>query len=270
MNRLINILIVLIFPISGFATGQAGDRLIWNGDTLTVFSNPLELHCNIDSLRPKLFGENEAGINTACWRGYIAEWTIIENEIYLTNIFSCNYYNDSIKSNLNTVFGAECDNGKIKATWITGKILIPKGKLIHYVHSGYESFYETEQILTFENGILTEKKDYDNSKSYKSIFTEKQDSLQKFIYTNIQWDKIPDLKDKKVRVFISIQSGETRKPDSVLIIRGSDNEMLNNEALRVVNLIPEWDVYYRLGEVYRMKWTIPVLFNEQKRMKYAR
>src|SRR5690554_7470635 len=81
MKRLINILIVLIIPICGFATGQAGDRLIWNGDTLTVFSNPLELRNDIDSLRSKLFGEKEAGINTACWRGYIAEWAIIGNKI---------------------------------------------------------------------------------------------------------------------------------------------------------------------------------------------
>ncbi|MFT5618275.1 MAG: hypothetical protein ACI85I_001507 [Arenicella sp.] len=269
MKKIINILIILIIPISGFATGQVGDKLIWNGDSLTVFSNPLELLYDIDSLRPKLFGEKEAGVNTACWRGYIAEWTMIENDIYLTNIFSSNYYDDSIKSDLKAVFGAECENGKVKATWITGKILIPKSKLIHYVHIGYESFYETEQVLTFENGILTGKEEYNNSKSYESIFTEKQDSLHKFLYTNIEWGRIQNLKDEKVRVFISIQSGRTRKPDSVSIIRGSENEMLNKEALRVVNLIPEWDVYYRLGKVYRKKWTIPIVFNEQKRMKYA-
>lgn len=270
MKRLINILIVLIIPICGFATGQAGDRLIWNGDTLTVFSNPLELRNDIDSLRSKLFGEKEAGINTACWRGYIAEWAIIGNEIFLTNIFSCNYYDDSIKSNLKAVFGKEYENGMVKANWISGKILIPKGKLIHYVHSGYESFYETELVLTFKNGILIEQHEYDNSKSYKSIFTEKQDSLQNFIYSNIEWSKIPDLKNEKVRVFISIQSGETIKPDSILIVRRSNNEILNQEALRVINLIPEWDVYYRLGEVYRMKWTIPIIFDEQRRKRYAR
>lgn len=162
MKRLINILIALIIPIFGFATGQAGDILIWNGDTLTVFSNPLELRSDIDSLRPRFFGEKDASINTACWRGYIAEWTIIENEIYLTNIFSCNY--DSIKSDLKVVFGSECENGIVKATWLTGNILIPKGKLINYVHMGYDSFYETELVLTFKNGILTGQKKYDNSK----------------------------------------------------------------------------------------------------------
>lgn len=76
----------------------AGQRLIWNGDTLHVFvfSKPLlellDLRNDIDSVRSKLFGEKEAEINTAGWSEYIAEWTIIENEIYLTSIFSLNYY----------------------------------------------------------------------------------------------------------------------------------------------------------------------------------
>jgi len=55
--------------------------LIWNEDTLFIFSNPLELRDDIDTLKPKLFGDQDAGITTACWRGYVAEWTLIDNEI---------------------------------------------------------------------------------------------------------------------------------------------------------------------------------------------
>ena len=270
MRRIIKILIIIIFPVTVFATGQAGDRLIWNGDTLKVFNNPLNLRRDLNTLRPKLFGEEEGGWMTSCWRGYIAEWTIIDEEIYLTNIFSCTYFEDSIKSDLKLVFDTEYENGKVKATWITGKLKIPKGKLIHYVHDGYQSFYETELVLTFKNGLLTEQKEYDNSNSSKSVFTENQDSLYNFIYTNINWSKIPDLKDEKVRVFISIQSSETTKPDSIVIIRKAENETLNQEALRVFNLIPEWNVYYRLGEVRRRRMSYAVIFDEQKRKKYAR
>lgn len=267
MKRVVNILMVLIFPIVVFATGQEGDILIWDGDTLVILSNPLELRGDIDLLRPNIFGDQDAGLTTACCRGYIAEWTLIDKEIFLTNIFSCTYYDDSIKSDLKTVFGPECVNGRVKATWFTGKVIIPKGKLIHYINDGYNYFLETEQVLTFENGLLTAQKTYDNSRSYKSIFSIKPDSLPKFISKNIDWDKIPDLKEERVRVIVSIRSGETRKPDSIYIIRGSDNEILNQEALRVVNLIPEWDVYYRFGEARRMIWSIPVIFDEERRKK---
>lgn len=271
MKRLFYLLTALIFPLTVFSTAQEGDILIWNGDTLAIFSNPLELRDDIDSLRPKLFGDQEASMNTACWRGYIAEWTLIENEIYLTNILSCNYYADSIKSiksDLKTVFGAEYKNGKVKASWITGKILLPKGKLFHYVHSGYQSFYETELVLIFKDGILTHQKEYDNSKSYESVFSKNQDSLRIFIYKNINWGEIPDLVDERVRVIIEIESSETKKP-YINIIRGAENELFNQEALRVMSLLPEWDVYYRLGDVYRMRWIQPIVFDEQTRKKYA-
>lgn len=269
MKRLINILIILIFPISVLATGQVGDRLYWKTDTLSVFSNPLELRVDIDSLRPKLFGKKEAGMNTACWRGYIAEWTLIENELYLTNILSCNYYEDGIKADLKTVFGTEYQNGKVKANWVTGEILIPKGELIHYVHSGYGSFYQSEVVLTFKNGILNNQIEYDNSNSYKSIFSEDQDTLKGFIYRNIDWEKIPDLENEKVKIIVTIQTGKTRKPDSVEILRGTENEIFDQEVIRVIKLLPEWDVYYKLGEVYRMKWAFPIVFDEDKRKKYA-
>lgn len=269
MKRLINLTIILFFPLALFATRQVGDKLIWNGDTLTIFSNPLELRSDIDSLRSILFGKKEEGFSTACWRGYIAEWTMIKNEIYLTNITNC--INDySTKANLKAVFGDECKNGKVKAGWMSGEIIIPKGKLIHDFNSAYLSIYETEHVLIFNKGKLTGEKNYDNSKSYKSILTENQDSLQEFIYTNIDWHNIPDLKNDTLKVYVSLQSGATRKPENITIIRDADNELLNVEALRVIDLIPEWDVYYKLGEVLVMTWTIPVLFSEEKRKKYAR
>lgn len=270
MKRLIYILIVLLFPLSVFATAQAGDKLIWNGDTLTIFSNPLKSRQNIDLLKTKMFGDRDAAWSTACWRGYIAEWTIIGNELYLTNIFSCNFHEDSIKADLEDVFGSEYENGKVKASWANEEIVIPKGKLIHDINIGYASIYETELVLTFEEGVLTCQEEYDNSKSHKSVFTLNQDSLRNFIHSNIDWKKIPDLKNEKVRVIISLQSGENAKPDNIKIFRKAENEIFNQEAIRAIKLLPDWDVYYKLGKVYRMSWTLPIIFTEEKRKKYAR
>lgn len=270
MRKLIYILFILIIPTGILATEQQGDKLIWNGDTLTISSNPLELRGDIDYIRSKLLGEKNVTLSTSCWRGYIAEWIIIENEMYLTNLFNCNLSSNIIKFDLKNVFGSECINGMVKATWVTMDILIPTGKRIHYIHSGYDSFYEKELVLSFKNGVLVKQKEYDNSKSHKSIFTENQDTLDNFIYTNIDWDIIPDLKDEKTIVYVSVLSSSTPKPDSIFISKGATNEILNNEALRVANLIPEWNVYYRLGVVHTMKWTFPIVFNEENRKKYNR
>lgn len=118
MKNLIALFIILSFPIVGLATGQAGDIIIWKGDTLSLYSNPLELRTDIESLRQKLFGNKEAGMSTACWRGYIAEWTVIENIISLTNIFSCNYDQDNVQANLLELFGSSYKNGRVKASWL--------------------------------------------------------------------------------------------------------------------------------------------------------
>lgn len=151
------------------ATSQVPDILIYNKDTLWVFANPLEQLSNIDSLRSKLFGDKKGCITTACWREYSAEWTIIDNQLYLTGIFSCCYYEDKIKSDLKQLFGKKFIDGKVKADWVTAKILSPQGKELYYVHSGYESLYEKEVIYEFVNGQLKGTKTFDNSKSKKSI-----------------------------------------------------------------------------------------------------
>ena len=230
-----------------------------------MFSNPLEQY--LDTKSERIFnGKKLEWTSTACYRGYRATWEVSNDSLFLIKVQKECYSETPEYFDLKSEFGSE----RVFAHWFTGKTLAPMGKQIHYVHSGYDSFYEKELVLTFTSGLLSEQIEYDNSKSYKSVFTENQDSLQKFIYTNVNWNKIPDLKDESIKVFITIQSSETLKPDSIQIVRGSDNELINNEAIRVLELLPEWDIYYRQGKVYRMKWTIPVVFNEEKRKKYAR
>lgn len=269
MKRILVFLTIIISAFSAYATGPAPDILVWKGDTLQVFSNPLELRSDIDSLRPKLFGIEEAGVNTACWRGYIAEWKIVAKELYLTNILSCEYFQDSIKADLETVFPSEFESGLVKATWVTGTFLIPKGKLIHYVHSGYDSFYETELVLTFDHGRLVDQRTYDNSKSHKSVYLQYPDSLASFIYRNIDWSIISKLDTGKIKVFVQLQSGKTSQPDSVKIMLGTKNQRVDQEITRVINNLPDWDVYYRLGEVYPMKWAVPIILDEKRRKKYS-
>jgi hypothetical protein len=40
------------------------------------------------------------------------------------------------------------------AYWFTGKVRLPQGDLLQYVHGGFKSIYERDIFLHFENGIL--------------------------------------------------------------------------------------------------------------------
>lgn len=246
---------LLAFSLQVHSTAQYGDILIYKGDTLQLFSNPLENYLETKSRRT-INDYELTWTSTACYRGYIATWKIANDSLYLLRVQKGCQSENPQYFDLKLEFGTD----SVFAYWYTGKALAPKGKLIHYVHDAYESFYEYEIVLAFENGLLTSKQEFDNSKSYKSVYTENQDSLIKFIYRNINWSKIPDLKNESKRVYISILSGKSIKPDSIELVRAADIEVLNSEALRVINMLPEWDVYYKKGEVCNIKWTIPIIF----------
>ncbi|GGH20398.1 hypothetical protein GCM10007423_00790 [Dyadobacter endophyticus] len=47
-----------------FATAQNPDRLIYMGDTLSIFANPLEELYKTDSLRPQFFANKRGCITT--------------------------------------------------------------------------------------------------------------------------------------------------------------------------------------------------------------
>jgi len=60
MKKILTTLIIAFsLSLTVKATGQAGDIIIWNGDTLSLFSNPVELHPDVENLSGKLNTEIE-------------------------------------------------------------------------------------------------------------------------------------------------------------------------------------------------------------------
>ena len=128
-------------------------------------------------------------------------------------------------------------------------------------HDGFQSIYEKEMEFTVDKGELMETKILDNSKTKKSKYTEDQKLLMEYINKNIKRENLPESDKIKRRVFVQIiSSDENGKIDSVKVVRGV-NELYDNEAIRVVKSIPEWDVIYRHGEIYNQMWTLPINFD---------
>ena len=261
MKKLIYILILFsLISINekAFGTAQIPDFLIYEGDTLSIYANPLESYFDNHERPDSLF--TEIGYNsTACWRGYIAYWELKNDSLYLLEVHG---YSTNI--DLSLIFKDRETNDKIFADWFSYSILNPYGKLIHYEHMGYASIYEYEKEFVFKNGILNDIKIYDNSKSRKCKYTENPELLKQYIEENIDYSNITNEPFKKARVFVQILNvTEDGKIDSVNIIRGSDKER-DMEAVRVVKSIPEWDVLYRHGERYNLSWYIPVIFGKEE------
>lgn len=258
------IFLMTLFPLEAFSTFQGPDIFIWEKDTLYTYSNPLESHPNMDDLKGNLFGEQGCW-STAYWRGYKAEWTLIDKELFLTNIYSPCHSDDTVKADLANLFPQRYKNRKVKADWMSDELWIPKGTFIH----GYLGLYMYEIRLSFENGILTDIKEYDNSESQKSIYTQNSDSLFQFIYSHINWKALPDSIAGSNKVSISFQANELGRINHVKIKRANNIDLIR-EAVRVVKLIPQWDVYYKRGKFFPMSWTYLIVFSEENRQKYTK
>lgn len=256
-----HILITLIcfcFNQSLFGTAQAPDYLIYQGDTLAIFSNPLEAYFDENHPRPDSIFEKYGYHSTGCWRGYIGYWELKEDSLFLVKLEG-----DSVDIDLSLVFpNREVKKTLIFADWYSYSLLHPYGDLIHYEHMGYASIYEFEREFILKAGVLKEIVEYDNSKSKESIYTQKPSVLYHFFYENIDWDKLGNSENVELRkVYTVIITDSIGKINDIRIVRGI-NELFDNEAKRVIKKIPEWTVYYQQGKPIKKGWTIAIIFDK--------
>jgi len=283
MKNTFKILLFLCLPMKMFGTAQIPDLIIYKGDTLSLCACPLESYPNKELINSKnLFGGKWCAF-TACWRNYVATWEIIDDKLYLTKVRNACYptavrniaayykagvEKDSIGSefaDLKLLFPDRYENGIVRADWVSGKLISPQGKLLYYIHDGFESIYEKELEFTIENGKLIETQQFDNSKTKRSEYTKNDELLKDFIRDNINYDNLPKSDTIKGRVSVKIiSSDDNGKIDSVEVLRGI-NAIYDKEAVRVIKSIPEWDVIYRHGKRISQIWTVPVIFDMTKK-----
>ena len=126
-------------------TAQIHEKIRYQGKRMRLASCPHfpEDHPRISEVSEEeieklaLDDRTEIIFSTACWREYIGSWSIRRGKLYLTKLEG-RYRLD----------GKEA----IFADWFTGDLRIPKGRMLEYVHAGFNSIYEQELLLTLERG----------------------------------------------------------------------------------------------------------------------
>ena len=130
-------------------TAQVHEKIRYQGKRMRLASCPHfpEDHPRIRHSSEKevdnLAKDNKTEIifSTACWREYIGSWSIRQGKLYLTKIEGC--------------FRLEGKDA-LFADWFTGELRILNGRLLEYVHMGFDSVYGQEIILTLEQGVVKE------------------------------------------------------------------------------------------------------------------
>ena len=151
-------LLFLLFLIIGKYTFQQPDILYINDQEVQLrFIFPLE-KLNFNK-RP--FGyTRETAPTSACWRGYTANWTIIDEKLYLKSINRC--YGDDNKPHtldLSTFFQSnnldyDLENDLIFANWFTGELPIKSEHGELYLNSNKS----TKTILNKDSDIANIRK----------------------------------------------------------------------------------------------------------------
>ena len=151
-----------ITKAESIVTAQYPDKITFKGTEYNLNSNPLEPYFEkFPDKRP------QGGImSTALWRGYVAYFEIIDEQLFLTDIKievsdedSKDDYETKWISTFKQVFP---DKEKVKIDWYTGILILPHGKMVEYVHMGYASTYSKYWLLEIENGDLNEARKYKN------------------------------------------------------------------------------------------------------------
>ena len=131
-------------------TAQVHENLILDGEATTMTTcpplppgHPRILYAGPPGSFQLKEGVPSVVFSTACWRGYIGTWEVRDGRLYLVKLQGrCEMLGDE----------------PIPADWVSGWIRVPRGELLEYVHMGFESVYEEEIQVRFEEGVEVERR----------------------------------------------------------------------------------------------------------------
>jgi hypothetical protein len=124
-------------------TAQEPEILIYEDEKLDMISNP-SLNGKANPSHP---------FHTANYRGYVGEWEIVDNKLYLNRV----------------VGGVMKGKGPFFADWVSQELHVWKGHELHYVHAGYGSMYEEDMFFDIDCGILKSTRIESNVEKFKEL-----------------------------------------------------------------------------------------------------
>lgn len=140
-------------------TAQIPEKLHHEGQVLAMCGEPLADYFALAGTSPGFLVTC-----TALWRGYVGTWEIVDGRLYLIGLEAI--LGDGGKASLATLFPAFPD--RVFAHWFSGRIRVPQGKLLKYVHGGYGSTYERELFFDIERGVVVDTRLQHNATALSS------------------------------------------------------------------------------------------------------
>ncbi|WP_405397844.1 hypothetical protein [Maribacter sp. Asnod2-G09] len=171
-------------------SAQYPDKLMYEGNVYDLHTNPLERYFE------KHQDKKPEQVSSALWRGYVAYFEIIENQLLVTDITTPVYEENGETKWVSIYTNIFPNNEKVIIDWYSGILTLPYGEIVNYVNQGYASTYSNYNLLEIKNGCFTEARNlnhnqfimfkknqflaFEKTETYKELFNRlKNNSTQK-------------------------------------------------------------------------------------------
>lgn len=115
----------------------------------------------------------------------------------------------------------------------------------------------TQKLDETEN---SKEKAYDEA----AQFTGGQTALYEYLMNNLEYPEEAKNEGIEGRAFIQFLIAESGNIEEVIILKSSKNTLLDDEAVRAVNAMPQWTPAQKNGQAVPMKMTLPIDFKLSK------
>jgi hypothetical protein len=137
-------------------TAQDPDRIRYKRRVYALLDEPLEMYFTEELPKPNAF----ESCCTACWRGYLARWSIRRGKLYLDRISPWpgavlefpETEDDAYRRHMAEIFPDQ--SAPIFAHWFTGQLSLVSLKFMEYVHAPYASELDTKYSFQIESGMV--------------------------------------------------------------------------------------------------------------------
>lgn len=239
--------------IATFSTPQRGDQIIINNDTVDVFADEsLPLNQFWDDFQDYLADTLFDTRLTSCRRGYVALWQLMNDSLFLVNLFNPI---DNSELNWQAIFEKEGSKSPFFAHWFTGTLFVKKGSVLTYKHDGWGEITAFETVYSFQNGVINSVVEYANTLHESEYVLDLQKTID-FLNANLNQELISRCIKDSIEVFIAIHTSENERIADVEVLR-FENEVIKQELARVVKLLPDWSAFYHRGKLERSVQAFP-------------
>ena len=231
--------VFLLMALSVSATTQVPNTVRYKGEKYEIIDyDPLQPILAARSINTHLLGLTD--MDTGCWRGYVADFEVLDDKLYLLRIRGCT---DSTKViDLATLFPKEHKDGKVWAWWFTGSLNI--GNTPKWITLWYKN-YDNEIDLFIEQGKVNKLVMFDNSKTLPSKkFYEGKMAFQAFYHSELPKEIL-----EKINGNITFRI-ENSEEGNLFVSRFNDNlpSEVKDAISKVTEKIKDWPVVYTKGK----------------------